>query len=158
VEKNGSVELMSEPVRQIVGKMPSALVRYGIFVLMGITIFLFVLAYTLKFPSPFVLSGIVGEKGEVVLSVSDKKRLDDLRIGALFSLLNTEGEQIYRSHLENETVDVYMRNGVYKVRIEGLIPCLVVHEGVRYLYEQGDRVMLRFEGKEIRLWNLFFQR
>ena len=37
-----SIELRSEPMRRIVGKMPPALICYGIFALIGITGILFV--------------------------------------------------------------------------------------------------------------------
>lgn len=46
----GRIELRHEPMRQIVGKMPSALMRYGIFVLIGIVLLLVALAFFIELP------------------------------------------------------------------------------------------------------------
>lgn len=151
-----SIELRSEPMRRIVGKMPPALIRYGIFALIGITGILFVLAYTLKFPSPSVLEGTILNEREIILYTSDKKDLEKVKAGAGFVLLNG-GDRIYQGRLEEDATAVSVENGRYKIRIACLLPRQISQGGISYLYALGDRVILEFKGEDIRLLHLLFQ-
>ena len=151
-----SIELRSEPMRRIVGKMPPALICYGIFALIGITGILFVLAYTLKFPSPSVLEGTILNEREIILYTSDRKDLEKVKAGAGFVLLNG-GDRIYQGRLEEDATAVSVENGHYKIRIACLLPRQISQGGVCYLYSLGDRVTLEFKGEDIRLFHLLFQ-
>lgn len=81
------IELKNSPVCRVVGKIPPALVRYGIFLLVGITIALILILDMLKFPTSFRVEGRIMVNNEIELFVSDKTKLDEIQAGRRFALI-----------------------------------------------------------------------
>lgn len=151
----GDIEVKSESVLKIVGKIPPFFVQYGIFLLTGITIFIFFLSYILKFPASFTLSGTLLDNNEIILYVSDKKILNELQSGTHFTLING-GKNIYKGKIGEIKTNECVKN-MYKVRINCFIPQHIFYKNKEYLYKPGNQITLSFEGKDIKLFDLLFK-
>ncbi|MGP1461188.1 MAG: hypothetical protein ACTTKF_06385 [Bacteroides sp.] len=124
-----SYELRSEKVRSIVGQMPSSLVRYGITVIGGVLLCLFVVAYFLPYKQVYL--------GTATLPpIAPQPQVDSVEVTLLLRFENKRPAQATGQH-------IYLQAS--KCAFEGEITSFSMSRDT--LYRQ--RVKCRFNAAEI---------
>lgn len=142
-----NVEVRSEHLQHVIGKMPSYLVRYGALVILLVVAVLFTMGSWIKYPTVFTSEGRRVDGHTITLFASEPSSLRELRAGMPVKL-ESNGVVIYQLLVREvaSPMDGGERGWSMDIRVS-LLPDTVRLGDCTYLFTTGTPLTLRWEGR-----------
>lgn len=142
-----NIEIQSERMQHVIGKMPSSLIRYGALVILFVLGVLLVMGSWIKYPTVFTLQGRLVDRHTITLFASESSSLQEVREGMSMKL-ESNGVVISQVVVQEmmSLVDMDEQGWSLNIRVSQLPD--TVHLGdYTYVFTTGTPLTLKWEGR-----------
>lgn len=151
------IEIRNERLQHIVGKMPSKLIQYGLYIIMCVIIFILALSYYIKIPRYYTLEGRVIDKNQINLYIQNKSIIQDIKKRCTVQILNNNEENILNTSINRTAKEIYIKNNTYLLHIYLNNSINQIRQkSYIYIYDSNSTIKLRIKTKEESLLKHYF--
>lgn len=141
------IEIRNERLQHIVGKMPSHLIRYGLYVIIVILLTLFSIVYFFKFPQTIEVTGKIMNDRSINIFFTDKKNVSNIEIGNVIKVIHKKNS-IYQTYIAEIDTNIQIKDQQYTLNIKtSQLPDTIINNKRLYLYEINSSINLKIESK-----------